>query len=74
MKTLKKTGCVTWLVGLLGAFQIWIGIMGAATHEEILGEKYDPKWAAGNVVIGTLLLTLAVSFGVKHFNPDDSDK
>lgn len=36
--------------------------MGVATHEKILGEKYDPKWAAADVVIGTLLLTLAVSF------------
>lgn len=48
--------------------------MGAATHEEILGEKYNPKWAAGNVVIGVFLVALAVSYAVKHFKETDSSK
>jgi hypothetical protein len=69
-----KIGCGTWIVGLVGAIQLWIGVVGAATHKEVLFEKYDPKWAGVNAVIGTVLLSLAVSFFVKNFNPNKSDK
>jgi hypothetical protein len=73
MKSSRKSGCGTLLVGILGAGQLWIGVMGAATHRDIFWEKYDPKWAAANVVIGTLLLSAAVSWSIKHFPDQNGD-
>jgi len=69
-----KIGCGTWIVGIIGAIQLWIGVVQAATHTDVLGEKYGPKWAGANAVMGTILLALAISFAVKNFNPNRRDE
>lgn len=74
MKTSNKLGRGNWFVGVFSVVMIWDCLVQLSTHKSsLLGdwEKYDPKWAAGGAVLGILLLTSAISWGVKYAKEDD---